>query len=251
MRISIFQMVVMSAGLGLAGVAGAAEGGDEEAPVEHPVGYDAGLVTPFTISAARPKTALILTDGGYDSARKTGIVDFAAEVHVWGPISIRGGGTYVSNGNTLKPTVGAIVHLWSGGGVDGSAGLFYKPEGLTEPEGEFEGLFALSYQTGRTTLMGNVVYGQDAEAAESDAEVRLGAVVQATKNVLVGADSRLRVAISSKAGTAEPDFDLVAGPVATLLVSDFALTAQVGGSVVKLGDTKAGVIALGGIARMF
>jgi hypothetical protein len=233
-----------------AGVAGADESSDEAPPAVTP-SYDDGLVAPFSISGARPATALVLGDGGYDGARKAGVVDVAAEMHVWGPIYVRGGGSYVSSSNTLKPLAGALVRVFDTPSLAGSAGLFYKPEGLTEPEGEIEGLFALTGRAGATTITGNIVYGQDAEASESDAELRLGATVRASDHWLVGADSRLRLAINQKAGKVEPDYDLVAGPVATLVLREVAVTAEAGVSLVKVGTVTSGPILLLGMARVF
>jgi hypothetical protein len=235
----------------LIGAGASADETSDEAPATLGGSYAQGLVAPFSISAVRPETALVLGDGGYDGARKAGIVDVAAELHLWGPIYIRGGGSYVSSSDTIKPLAGALVRLFQTPSWAGTVGVFYKPEGLTEPEGEIEGLFALSAQTGATTVTGNLVYGQDGEAAESDAELRLGATVKASDRWLVGADSRFRVAINQKAGKAEPDYDLVAGPTATLVLREVAVTAEAGVSVVKLVSVEAGPILLLGVARIF
>src|SRR2546426_217670 len=45
--------------------------------------------------------------GGYDSAAATGRFEATTEVRLFGPIALRGGAVYTSNGNTLKPTIGA------------------------------------------------------------------------------------------------------------------------------------------------
>jgi hypothetical protein len=236
---------------GAAAGASADEATDQSPPPSLTTGYDQGLVSPFSISAVRPATALVLGDGGYDGARKAGIVDIATELHIWGPIYIRAGGSYVSDADQIRPLAGLLVRIFETPGVTGTAGLFYKPEGLTEPEGEIEGLFALTGRLGATTITGNLVYGQDGEAAESDAEVRLGAVVRASDHWLFGADSRFRFAINTKPDKVEPDYDLVAGPVATLVLREVAVTAQAGVSVVKVGSVEAGPIVLLGVARIF
>jgi len=241
-------IVVLSLLIGAA--ASADERQDNEAPP--PSGsYADGLVTPFSIAGARPETALVLAQGGYDGARKAGVVDIAAELHLWGPLYVRGGGSYVSSADTVKPLAGLLVRLFRTDAWNGTAGIFYKPEGLTEPEGELEGLFAVSARVDATTVTANLVYGQDAEASESDAELRAGAVVQVGRRVLVGADSRFRVAIKTKVGSGEPDYDLVAGPLATLVLPEVALTAEAGVSLIKTDSVHSGPIVLLGVARIF
>ncbi len=243
-------VVVLWLLLGPAASAGERQDSEAPPPPGQPQATDA-LVTPFSIGAARPETALVYADGGFDGARKAGVVDFAAELHLWGPIYLRGGGSYVSADNTLKPTAGLLVRLFRAQGWNGAAGVFYKPEGLTEPEGEIEGLFAVSTRIDATTLTANLVYGQDAEASESDAEVRAGAVVRAGRRFLVGADSRFRLAIRRKAGSGEPDYDLVAGPLATLVLPQVAITAEAGVSMLKTDAVHSGPIVLLGVTRVF
>jgi hypothetical protein len=243
--------VAILAGALVSGVAHA-DDDDASAPAVGAVTYERGESLPLGLRAERSETALVTVNGGYDGGRKSGVLDFAAELHLWGPITLRGGGVYTSNGNTLKPSVGALVQLFTdaGSGLAGSAGVFYKPEGLTEPEGEIEASFALGLRRERTTLVANLTYGQDGEGTERDGEVRLGGVYRVASRFYVGADSRFRFSLGS-AKVGEPDYDLVAGPLATLVVWDLAVTAQVGVAAVKVANAEVGPSALLGVARVF
>src|SRR5262249_45714872 len=97
----VFVFLVTGAGAG-------AEEIDDETPPTMSAGYAQGLVTPFTISAYRPETALVIGDGGYNGATKSGVFDVAAELHLWGPIYLRGGGSYIGSSDTFKPLAGAL-----------------------------------------------------------------------------------------------------------------------------------------------
>ena len=232
-------------------VASEPEGVPSTTETKAPPAYDKGEALPLGLRAERNEAAFVTADGGYDGARKAGIIDFAAEIHIWGPITVRVGGTYISDADDVKPTVGALVQLFNSDGLAGSFGVFYKPEGLTEPEGEIEATFALGKRFENATLVGSLTYGQDGEAEERDGEVRVGGFYKVRKNFYAGADARFRFSLgTSKAG--EPDYDILGGPLATLVAFDTAFTAQVGVSAVKVADqTLSGPEVLFGISRLF
>src|SRR5438128_1485873 len=50
-----------------------------------------GSSLPLTLNAAQPYAAVVTGFTGYDTARETALVDVAAQVRVWGPLSLRGG----------------------------------------------------------------------------------------------------------------------------------------------------------------
>jgi hypothetical protein len=210
---------------------------------------------PLTYGGAHPYSAVVTGYGGYDSARNAAIFDIVTEVKVWGPFSIRGGGTYLSDINDVKPIIGGVVQFLDQPkhGVSASFGVFYKPEGLTEPEGEIEGVLALSHVfDGRTTAAMNLVYGQDGEAVEKDGEIKLAILHRLRRALFVGFDTRLRFAIGDpKPG--DPSLDFVGGPIASYVVSGFAPSLQVGASVIDANGagTKTGVIALLGLSHAF
>jgi hypothetical protein len=215
----------------------------------------AGSFLPLSVPAkvgAQP--AYSAGSGGYDGARKTALLEAIAEVRVWGPLAIRGGAVYTTSDGRLRPTFGARAQLLSMGrhGVDGSVGVFYKPEGLTQAEGEIETVVALGTRVGATYLLGNLAYGQDPEGNERDGEARLAVLHPLGARVLVGMDSRLRFDLGSDAahlaGKGEPTMDALLGPTATWFVDRFALSLH-GGLAARRVDasTAAGAFVLAGI----
>src|SRR5574342_666002 len=87
----------------LAGAARAQE--DEAPPVDSATSaIERGADLPLTIYPGKPAhRAIAFVDGGYDGARDAGLVDFVVDAHIWGPLRIRGGGTYVSSEDDLRP----------------------------------------------------------------------------------------------------------------------------------------------------
>jgi hypothetical protein len=205
-------------------------------------------------AAVDGQTAFGAAAGGYDGARGSALFEATAEVRVWGPVAVRGGAVYTGTDQRLRPTFGVRVQALreAAHGLDATLGAFYRPEGLTEPEGELEAVMAAGAHLGRTYLLGNLVYGQDPEGNERDGEVRLAAVAPIGSRLLLGFDGRLRFDLGSQAaGRAEPALDLMVGPTATVPLGRVALLLQGGASVVKAAAVGAGPFVLGGLGSSF
>ncbi|HXU83951.1 MAG TPA: hypothetical protein VN914_21295 [Polyangia bacterium] len=214
-----------------------------------------GAFLPFTLSPAIDKqSALGAAVGGYDGAHQAGVFEAAAEVRVFGPVALRGGAVYSSAGDRLRPSLGARVQALREGrhGLDGAIGVAYRPEGLTELEGEVEAVLSLGAHLGLTYLTGNLVYGQDPEGNERDGEVRLAAL-HPLGRFLVGADARLRFDLGSQPAKQEARLDAVVGPVASMVAGPVALLLQGGASALKLQGTPTtvGALVLGGVGASF
>ena len=212
---------------------------------------------PLGLTASRTHMrAAVNAIGGYDGAREAGVMEVEAAVRIFGPLSIHGGGVYVSDEDDVRPSLGAMVQLFeqdrSRLGLDVAFGLTYRPEGLTEPEGEIEAALAVGRKLGSASLVASATYGQDGEGNERDGELRAAGLVQVGR-VMVGADARGRLALTRPSDSTEPDYDVVGGPVLVVPIQSFALTGLVGATVVGTGDdqTEAGVLGLLGIARIF
>jgi hypothetical protein len=214
-----------------------------------------GSFLALTQSAALdPKSAYGFATGGYDSARGASLFEAAAEVRVWGPLAVRGGAVF-TGGNRLRPSLGARVQALREArhGVDGTLGVFYRPEGLTEPEGELEAVIALGTHLGATYLIGNLVYGQDPEGRERDGELRMSVLRPMSSRLHAGLDARVRFDLgSSVRGPGEPKLDALAGPTAALSLGPVALLLQGGGSALRLDkETSYGAFVLGGMGGGF
>lgn len=216
-----------------------------------------GSFAPLTMPARVGSTAAFAWGtSGYDTSRKGGLFEASAEVRLWGPIALRGGASYSNASDRLRPNIGARVQVLrqEAHGVDGSLSVFYKPEGFTEPEGEVETTLALAHAFEALTMVGNLVYGQDPEGRERDGEVRLG-LFHWGGRLGYGVDARARFALGTqraRAAGGEPTLDAMGGPLVTYALGPVAPFAEVGPSVFRLGgETRAGVMALGGLGTAF
>ena len=201
---------------------------------------------------------LAIAFGGYDGAQGAAIFESAAEVRILRAVALRGSAVYSPSRGGMRPSIGAKAQLLEASrhGADGAVGLSYRPEGLTEAEGEIEGVISLGRAFGASTFVGNLVYGQDPEGNERDGEVRLAWLRSIGERLLVGVDSRARFDLGSApaklAAHNEATFDMNAGPVATVIIGSVALVAQSGASVRRFaGTTASGIFAMAGVGAAF
>jgi hypothetical protein len=228
-----------------------------------------GVFLPFSMSPAVAggdgTAASVSTFSGYDTAYAQAQFQAIGEVRVWGPIALRLGAAYApTQSSRVRPTAGAHVEFLrqSTGGVDGSLAVSYKPEGLTQPEGEIESVLAFGRTFGAVAAFAGLAYGQDPDGHERDGEVRVSGLYSLTAAVQAGIDARTRFSLVSQLTKIVPNheaiFDLVVGPLVewapTRLV---ALSAQAGLSAARFpflnapAQTRIGAIALGGVGIVF
>jgi hypothetical protein len=221
---------------------------------------DNGAFLPLTVTSSLPtRVGLVTSVAGYDSARKSAVMESAAEVTVWGPLALRGGAVYSDAKNRLRPSIGGRLGLLSQQrhGIDGAVGVFYRPEGLTEGEGEIETVVSVGRRVGETLLVGNLAYGQDPEGNERDGELRAAALHRFGAMVRAGLDGRWRFDLGSNQAKLrsanEATFDLAVGPIAALALGPIHVSAQTGLSAVRFvdGPTRVGAVALGGLGTAF
>jgi len=204
-------------------------------------------------AALRDTQAVVLAIGGYDASRSGASYEAAAEVRVFGPLLLRGGVVRTASADRLRPSFGARVEALGEQrhGLDGSVGVFYRPEGLTEPEGEIETVVAVGRHVGMTYLLANLLYGQDPEGSERDGEFRLAALrhLGAGSRWLLGFDGRARFDLGSNsaklAQNHEATVDAMAGPMVGVTLGPVALALQGGGASRRLaGDTSYGAFGM-------
>jgi hypothetical protein len=214
-----------------------------------------GASLPLGLPATRQhQLAAVSVIGGYDSARDDAIAEVQAAMTVTGRLSIHGGAIASSALDRLRPSIGGMFELLRqpAQGVDAAIAVTYRPEGLTEPEGEIEVALALARRIGdRATLLASATYGQDPEGNERDAELRAAGLFQPHRSLLIGGDARVRVALQRPDGSTEPDYDAVAGPLAVVRIDGFAITGQIGASAVNQMTTATGAVGLVGVCHVF
>jgi hypothetical protein len=241
------------------GVAFAEPADDESAPAASALeAARTGAASPLLLGAALgPQRALVIGSGGYDTARSGALFDSAAEVRLFGPVSLRAGVTYSDDTRRMRPSVGARVQLLrqAAHGVDGSLSSFFKTEGFDEAEGEIETTVAIGHRFEQVYVLGNLAYGQDPEGHERDGELR-ASVLRAHRRGVFGLEARGRSALGAQHGTnsaLEPRLDFMGGAVASVTVSSFALFAELGPSAFKPqnADLRWGVASWGGVCAVF
>jgi hypothetical protein len=244
------KAIVVCATLALGGLARAAD--DVDAPAPPPRGAAAAApFLPLTQTAALDaNSGHAVATGGYDGGRGSPLFEAVAEVRLWGPVALRGGAVYTGDEKkNLRPSFGARLQALDERrhGVDGAVGLFYRPEGLTEPEGEIEAVLSAGAHLGATYLLGNLVYGQDPEGRDSDGELRLALLRPVASRVVVGVEGRLRYDLA-----AGSQLDAMVGPTATFLAGPVALVLNAGASAVRIhAASTVGAFVLGGVGTSF
>jgi hypothetical protein len=229
------------------------DGPDAPPPVNADETARTGAFLPYGAPAnAAAQRAYITAQGGYDGARGGAVFATTAQANLVGPLSLRAGAAYAGPTGTFRPSVALTVQALrqSAHGVDLSVYAGYQAQGFNlVPAASV--MVAVSRTMGRLTLLGNVGYGYGTEAGEQYGEAHLAGMVRATDNLHVGLDARARVDLERDADEPEnePDWDLVAGPVATWTVGHFALTATGGLSAIRFRNGDAPV-ALGAIGQL-
>lgn len=211
---------------------------------------DSGAFMPWSLPArGDAQRAFVLAQGGYDSAARGVVFEGAVQANIVGPLSLRGGFGYVGPDGQGRPSVALTVDLLrqAAHGVDLALYAGYQGHGFNTVPAASAAL-AVGRSFGRLRLLANVGYGLGVERDEHYGEARLGAMVRVHPMVAVGLDARARLDLErdDDEPEGEPDWDLVAGPLATLSFSRFVLGAGVGVSSTKFrasSEVRAGAIA--------
>lgn len=192
--------------------------------------------------AAAPGTGVTI-DGGWGGAHAQALGAMSAEALLAGKITVRAGFQY--DVGTMRPSAGAGYTLLDP--FRHAVGLLiaaaYKPEGLTEPEGELETTLALSRRVGDGLASASVTYGQDFDGAHHDGELALALVEPVAKNIAFGGMGRGRSGLGSTTELGA-NWDGLAGAVGRVQVDQYTVTALGGTEVLGAvgGGTRYGAL---------
>ena len=220
-----------------------------------------GTFLPLTLTARIGDQRIIgMVTGGYDTAQGQGatfnsVVEGALENRV----ALRVGVDYLSGTNQWSPSVGLRVGVLRQEkyGIDLGIAAMYKNTGFSEANGEVELIVSVGRRWNRLALFGNAAFGQGITPTERDAEARVALLYAVHERVNVGFDARARFDLGDENAARatkkiEADFDLVAGPVATVAVGPLALMAQAGVHTLVIHEQPlVGLAALGGVGACF
>jgi hypothetical protein len=225
---------------------------------------DEGRTLPFTVGAAAPRAHADVTAlGGYDSAAKEARAISAAEARLLPFLALRleyehGPGT--GNAND-RVTFGARATILTQAkyGIDLGAGFFFQPTDF-RGEGDFVGAIMAGRNFGRWGVFCNALVGVDSEGDDYSTEVRLSSTYRATKQLHLGFDGRGRFNFSGdekRFTQQQVDWEVQAGPLASMALGPVGLMAIVGPSALRLAEPNAGAhtalgaVAMGGAAAVF
>jgi hypothetical protein len=214
-----------------------------------------GAFLPLSMgTASSPHRSAAIAWGGYASDRERAVLDARVEAALLPWLMLQARVSTDAEVTGLRPSLGARIRLLreSGARPGVALGVFYKSEGFTEPEGEIEGVLAVSTHVGRLGLLANLVYGQDPEGRERDGEAGAAATIGLRDRWLLGFDTRARLnlAPSSTARSGKPAlprFDWLAGPLAMCRLGPTFLAAQVGIAMTDLDEIRVGGFGLLGL----
>lgn len=176
-------------------------------------------------------------DAGWGGAHATALGAVGAEALVYDRITVRAGVTY-DVGRT-KPAASASYAIMDPyrDAIGLLAGIAFKTEGLTEPEGEVEATLAIARRIGGGLLSGSLTFGADPDFHDHDGEVAAALVAPISARVALGGVSRVRSGLGSTTDLAA-SWDALAGGVARAQLGVYTLTVI--GGLEALGATTGG-----------
>jgi hypothetical protein len=254
-QLTVFALIVAPA----AARAGGDEGGNgDRPPPEARRSAATGAFLPFTMSArSDAQRALVHMQGGYDGARDGVVFGSVVEAQLLGPVSLRAGGSYLGPTGRLRPDVGFKLDALrqERHGLNLAVAGGYEAQGFNMTPA-ISARVAAARAFGGTTLFGNVAYGKATEAGEHYGDARVAVLQQVGRDLHLGVDSRYRVDLERDLDepAGEPDWELVAGPLASYALGRFVVSAGAGLSALKLrlsDERQVGVQGTMGLGAVF
>lgn len=218
----------------------------------------AGELMPWSVAARHVREGLLITTyGGYDAAAETPIMLGRLELTLAKRFTFRGWAANNGMSETLKPGFGMLydVVLREDYGVDVALGGDYEIDGWNNNSALITRV-AAGTNAGDLRVLANAGFGLATNRAERYGDLRLSGLHPVAPNVWAGIDSRARVDLERDTDepTGELDWDMQAGPVATIALGRFAVSATGGMSAWKLRsreDAKMGAMGAVGVAAAF
>jgi hypothetical protein len=219
---------------------------------------EAGALLPWSVSARHPRQGMLIHSyGGYDSAKRAPVMMGALDATLIERITLRAVGTNEGMNDQLNPAVGLLVDVLyqENSGLDLALGGDYELEGWNRQEWLVTRM-AAGRTAGLTRVQANAAFGLATNGVERYGDLRLSGLHPVAEGLYAGLDSRARVDLE-RAGeepSGEMDWDMQAGPVATVAVGRWSVSATGGVSAWKLRSretTKLGAVGALGVGAVF
>jgi hypothetical protein len=196
-------------------------------------------------NTVEPERVALSTQAGYDGAQQRAEATALVEVALYARLSAFAAATYGEEATgASRPAIGLAFQILDprSAPIGLRISSAYKPEGFSEPEGEFETILVAAHLFGDNVARAFVAYGRDPDGHESDVEAGAGYLHRVAENVVLGATSRYRYAINLK--EAGPRWDLIAGAVGDVSVDRWRVELLLGGGAVGTAETATGLLGL-------
>lgn len=254
-RIGIILGVALAASPAIAG------NGVTEDELARPSDVDpqvaAGQLLPYSVGSRHERQGILLsTYGGFDASKRAPIVMGTLDATLLERATLRAQLQNVGMSDQLQPVFGLLVDAIreSDSGIDVAFGGDYENASWTRVPAVVTRA-AIGSTIGLTRLQANAGFGLGLERGGNFGDLRLSGLHPVAKQLYAGVDSRARMSLqSSEDPPGELDWDVQAGPIASLAVGRFAVSATGGVSAWKARggeQAKVGAMASLGVGAAF
>jgi hypothetical protein len=208
-----------------------------ERPSEINPSAAAGTLLPFTIGARHERQGILIGGyGGFDQAKRAPVMAGTLDATFIENVTFRAVAMNAGMSDRLTPSVGVLVDIAreEKAGIDFAVGGDYELEGWNRVPSIVTRVAAGS-TVGVTRLQANAAFGLGIERGERYGDLRLSGLHPVAQSLYAGLDSRARVDLERDMDepSGELDWDVQAGPVVTLALGRYAISAQGGVSAWK------------------
>ncbi|HEX5061709.1 MAG TPA: hypothetical protein VFV99_20220 [Kofleriaceae bacterium] len=218
-----------------------------------------GELMPWSVAARHVRLGMLVnTYGGWDAAKDAPVMTGTLEASLFERLTLRASATNPGMTDVLRPSFGALFELTheEDSGIDLAVGGDYELEGWNHNPALVTRV-AAARTAGLTRLQANAAFGLATNSSsERYGDLRLSGLHPIAEGLYAGLDSRARLDLerSGEEPTGELDWDMQAGPVATLALGRWAVSATGGVSAWKLrsrDEAKVGAIGAVGVGAVF
>jgi len=217
-----------------------------------------GALLPWSIAARHGRQGMLVNGyGGFDAAKDAPVMSGALEGTLVNRLTLRATATNTGMSDELKPGFGVLFDIArrEDAGVDVALGGDYELMGWNRNPALVTRV-AAGANAGEMRMQANAAFGLATSGGERFGDLRLSGLHPVADGVYAGVDSRARVDLE-RAGeepSGELDWDMQAGPVATVAVGRWAVSATGGVSAWKLRSrdtTHIGAVGALGVGAAF
>jgi len=197
----------------------------------------AGEVLPYSVAARHERKGILIgAYGGFDASKRAPIMTGTLDATFIENITLRAAAANMGMTDQLMPSFGVLVDITreSDSGIDFALGGDYDTYGWSRVPAVVTRA-AIGSTIGLTRLQANAAFGLGVERGERYGDLRLSGLHPVAKALYAGIDSRARIDLErdDDEPAGELEWDVQAGPVASLAVGRFAVSATGGVSAWK------------------